>query len=280
VSSGDTDGPRTRRTIKTKQKAAASDAVRHEWARRVEAEYRSAAITQHLTLWLIQIGVSPDLVEAGLRIVRDELAHARLSHRVFSAAGGSTMSPIARETLAITSGEGAPLEERVTRSCVEIFCLGETVAVPLFKVLREGCNVPVARVALDRVLRDEVRHRDFGWALLEHLLEQPYRATVVSLVERELPNMFRRLSRSYAPSGGSATIPDADRAWGLMPVKRYGEILARAVERDYVPRFGRHGFDAARAWKTSQAPKEAAASAASPLTSNGEAAKPRGSAQG
>ena len=59
-----------------KQRTPATDAVRSEWLRRVEAEYRSAAITQHLTLWLIQIGASPDLLRAGLRIAGDELTHA------------------------------------------------------------------------------------------------------------------------------------------------------------------------------------------------------------
>src|SRR5579883_1834465 len=57
----------------------ASNVVRSEWLRRVEAEYRSAALTQHLTLWLIQVGASPDLVRAGLRIVRDEMTHAAMS---------------------------------------------------------------------------------------------------------------------------------------------------------------------------------------------------------
>src|SRR5262245_26733130 len=72
-------------------KPEASDAVRGEWARRIGAEYRSAAITQHLTLWLIQMGASPDLIDSGLRIVKDELAHARLSHRVYTAAKGRAM---------------------------------------------------------------------------------------------------------------------------------------------------------------------------------------------
>src|SRR5262245_36128671 len=65
-----------------------TEAVKYEWLRRVEAEYRSAARTQHLTLWLIQIGASPDLVRAGLRIAGDEIVHAEMSHRVFLAAGG------------------------------------------------------------------------------------------------------------------------------------------------------------------------------------------------
>ncbi|MFT3922445.1 MAG: hypothetical protein QM778_07925 [Myxococcales bacterium] len=33
--------------------------------------------------------------------------------------------------------------------------------------------MPVARTALDRILRDEVRHREFGWAPLAWLLETP-----------------------------------------------------------------------------------------------------------
>jgi hypothetical protein len=119
------------------------------------------------------------------------------------------------------------------------------VAVPLFKVLREGCSVAPARAALDRVLCDEVRHRDFGWTLLEYLLELPCEAEVRALVDRELTGMLARIRRNYAPVGGEAkTAIDAeDRAWGLMPIARYGQILERAVVREYRPRFSRLGFD-------------------------------------
>src|SRR3954452_2268452 len=102
----------------------ATDAVRLEWRRRVEAEYRSAAITQHLTLWLIQIGASPDLVRAGLRIASDEIKHAELSHRTFVAAGGEGGPRLARETLALVRHADAPLEHDVVRVGVEVFCLG------------------------------------------------------------------------------------------------------------------------------------------------------------
>ncbi len=234
----------------TDEPIAASDAVRQEWARRVEAEYRSAAITQHLTLWLIQMGASPDLLHDGLRIVADELAHADLSFQTFAAAGGTTIAPIARESLSLRTKSGEQLEESVTRWGVELFCLGETVAVPLFKVLREACVVSPARETLDRVLRDEVRHRDFGWTLLEYLVETPNEALVRDVVNRELPGMFSRVQRSYAPVGGEAntSIPADDRAWGLMPIARYREVLERTLERDYRPRFQRLGFEIDAAW--------------------------------
>src|SRR5436190_4493889 len=150
----------------------ASNTVRAEWLRRIEAEYRSAAITQELTLWLIQIGASPDLIRAGLRIVSDELTHAEMSHRVFTAAKGTETPKLARESLALAGGRG-PLEHDVARIAANVFCLGETVAVPLFKELRAACPVAPAKRALDRILRDEVRHRDFGWTLLGWLFESP-----------------------------------------------------------------------------------------------------------
>lgn len=229
----------------------ASDAVRREWSRRVVAEYRSAAITHHLTLWLIQLGASPDLLHQGLRIVKDELAHADLSHRAFAAAGGREAPALVQERLALARPPGEALFLSVARAGVEVFCLGETVAVPLFKVLREGSTVPVARRALDRILVDEVRHRDFGWTLLDWLLEQPFAGAVRALVTAELPRMFGRLRESYGPSWAESrdAIVPGDRAWGLMPHARYARILERTVARDYVPRFRERGIDAQVAWE-------------------------------
>ncbi len=241
---------------KTDRLPRASKEVIAEWLRRVEAEYRSAALTQELTLWLIRIAVSPDLVSDGLRIVKDELRHAELSFGTYRAAGGREAPRIVRESLGLARREAEPLEHDVIRAGVAVFCLGETVAVRLFKELREGCTVPVARRCLDRVLRDEVRHRDFGWALLDALLGSPLADPLRGLVQRELPGMFTRLRASYAPRGAdrAATMAPADRAWGLMPTARYAELLEMTLARDYVPRFERAGFDALAAWRASKAP--------------------------
>jgi hypothetical protein len=63
------------------------NAIQHEWLRRVEAEYGSAVLTHHLTLWLLQIAAPRELVRMGLQIVEDELVHADLSLAVHQAAG-------------------------------------------------------------------------------------------------------------------------------------------------------------------------------------------------
>lgn len=240
--------------VSSESKLPADDLVRREWLRRIEAEYRSGAHAQHLTLWLMQLGAPPELVEMGLGIVRDELKHAELSDAVYREAGGTGSPQLARETLALVRDERVPLELDVLRVCIEMFCLGETVAVRLFARLREGTQVPTARRALDRILRDEVKHRDFGWALLAWLLSTAMADTFRATIARDLPNQLARLRRSY---GGVAldklgaeelervgrNLSAAARAWGVMPANEYVSAVEDTFARDYLPRFAALGIE-------------------------------------
>lgn len=222
--------------------------VRAEWQARVAAEYTSATITQHLVLWLMQAGAPPDLLDDGLAIVADELVHARMSHEVHAAAGGVGAPALVEEALGLARARPRLLED-ILRAGVRVFCLGETVAVPLFRHLREGATVPAARAALDRILRDEVRHRDFGWDLLDWLGQTALGPEVPALVTADLPAMFAELHASYglgndAVAGDPGDLADEERGWGLASPRDYAGILARTIEREYVPRFAARGIDA------------------------------------
>lgn len=226
----------------------ASSRVRHEWGRRVEAEYRSAALTQHLGLWMIQIGLSPDLLHDALRVVGDELDHARLSDDVFRAAGGTGPVPLDRAALALPEAAGRPLEHAVLLTVVRVFCLGETVAVPLFRHLRAGCTVPVARGALDRILVDEGRHRALGWDVLDALVDQLGAEAVRTIVEPRLAGMLAQLDRGYG--GGAAardtgSVDDDDRAWGVVPPAEYQPIFEATLAAVWRPRFATLGIEVA-----------------------------------
>ena len=195
---------------------------------------------ESLRLGLLDGNQPPDLIEQGLAIVNDELVHSRMSHEVYVAAGGDRPPALDRERLGLLR-TSAPLEQDVLDCAVRVFCLGETVAVPLFKHLREHCTQDTARAALDRILRDEVRHRDFGWDLLDFMLSIDD-GNVIPYVTSQLPRMFAELEKSYG--AGNAAIADDDgamtddeRAWGLAPPREYADILARTIERDYRPRF-------------------------------------------
>lgn len=229
-----------------------SHRVREEWRARIAAEYTSAAITQNLVLWLIQAGAPPDLIEAGLVIVGDELVHSRMSHEVYVAAGGTQPPAIEREQLGLDR-RSELLELDILRVAVRVFCLGETVAVPLFSHLREDCTEPVARAALDRILVDEVRHRDFGWALLTWLLDTQAAPALRRQLTRELPGLFGVVHSSYAAVAPDCEMDPADRAWGLMPAALYRSAVERTFERDYLPRFTRLQIDPTPAWQLSRA---------------------------
>lgn len=226
----------------------ASSQVAFEWRARIEAEYRSAAITQETTLWLIQVGASPDLVRAGLRIVEDELVHAELSKKVWEAAGGDGVPRLDRGNLGIGRAH-AELELDLACAVVKIFCLNETVAVPLFANLRRGATVPVARRALDRILKDEVRHRDFGWQSLEWLMSLPTAGAISSLIREKLPAWIADLERSYGDAlpNGNESVSDDERAWGIAPAREFADILHRTIARDYPRRFARAGLEGALA---------------------------------
>lgn len=229
----------------------ASVRVRDEWLSRVEAEYRSSVITQHLTLWMTQAGISPDLLHSALRISADELDHAELSMEAHLAAGGDSKPKLSRESLELSRSPGESLEFAIVRVGVDVFCLGETVAVPLFRHLREGCDVPVARHALDRILRDEVRHRDFGWSLLAWMLDTQHETALRRLIDSELPRWFNRIRRSYAPGFATAIteVDPEDRRWGLMAPAQYASVVIDTYEREWRPRFEKLDIDASRAWR-------------------------------
>jgi hypothetical protein len=229
---------------------ADSKAIQSEWLRRTEAEYSSAVLTQHLTLWLMQLVAPFELTRAGLAIVEDELVHSELSHQVYIAAGGKQPVDLKAKRLGLADVPRAQLLEGVVRAGVESFCLGETVAVRLFSKLRAPCAQPEAKAALDRILRDEVRHKEFGWTLLEWLLTIPQSDQVRQLVDQELPAMFKRLRANYAYAQlHHEHKPVAARAaWGLMPPPDYAVTLDETLERDYTPLFGALDIDAARAW--------------------------------
>jgi len=149
---------------------SASPRVHREWQRRVQAEYRSAAITAQLCHWAIAAGLSEELLTIGLRIVGDELAHARLSLDTLEALGGSAEpQPVQASLLAEPSDEG--ILAALVDSLVRNFLFGETLAVPLFRALRDHASHPAVDPVLTRILRDEAVHRAFGWQALDELVE-------------------------------------------------------------------------------------------------------------
>lgn len=218
--------------------------VRLTWRRRVIAEYRSAALTAEMLHGLIAAGLSPDTISTCHRIVSDEMAHAELSRAALLAAGGDDAEiAMNRDSLQLSHAPGQPWELRLLAAAADLFCCGETVAVPLFLALRgepgDGVAEIPAALALERIVRDEAVHRAFGWDLLDELLEVTG-APGADWLRPQVPGFVERILAAYAADDDTCT-PE-ERRFGLMPPRRYEEITRRCVREVILPRFRARGL--------------------------------------
>ena len=226
---------------------APSARVLHEWSTRGAREYGSGAVAHHFTLWLMQLGASPDLLRAGLDVVEDELRHAEMCHAlVASCAGSAPLPAVVREGLELPRRADMPLERDVLRACLRAFCIDETTAVTMFQAMRRGASVPAVREVIDEFLADEVQHREFGWVTLEWLLRGELGP---QLRPHVLPEFAEWISVRRAYYGNPEQIALApalrpeERAWGLLDRADYVDVFAETLARDVVPRLARLGLE-------------------------------------
>lgn len=211
-----------------------------EWRNRVAAEYRSAAMTAAVLHGAIAAGFPPELLHTALRIVRDELDHAELSHQCLTALGGPDAPiPLSAATLWPTAAAD-PLGDLVDR-VVRDFCLGETFAVPLFDAMRRHATHPAVVPVVVRVLQDEAIHRQFGWDALDVLLSLDP-ARVRPRVQASVPALLAAFRDAYAPDGSADPLTDEERSAGLLDLDDYRRCFGETLRDDVVPRFARRGI--------------------------------------
>jgi hypothetical protein len=212
-----------------------------EWQNRVAAEYRSAAITGRVLHGVIAVGLDRSIADVALRIVRDELDHAELSAQCLVDLGGVLEPPaLELDTLIGPRSDAfvADLVDEVLRS----FCLGETFAVPLFSAMRKHADHPAVQPILTRILRDEAIHRQFGWDVLDALLEldpEGVRARAVVV----LPGFVAQYYRAYGDPPPGAPVTDDERRMGLLPRATYAEVYQHTLEATIRPWFARRGIE-------------------------------------
>ena len=225
-------------SVASKQWETGTPRAMQEWANRVHAEYRSAAITARVLHLSIAAGLPRELLNVAHRVVDDELTHAELSHACLVDLGGSDV-PVGIEfdLLARLEHKDGPLAELVDH-VLQSFCLGETFAVPLFRQMRKHAQRPSARTALDRILADEAVHRAFGWHALDALLELDP-SGVRAYVGAHLPAAIDGYHDACAAHTDSPPLTDAEAADGLLDGATYARIFHKAWKDDIQPRFRR-----------------------------------------
>lgn len=215
--------------------------IHAEWRNRVTAEYTSAAITARVLHLSITCGLPRELLETARRIVGDELDHAELSDQA-RVALGDTDDALSLDVSRLhqppdPEGPLAELLDHVLRS----FCLGETLAVPLFAAMREHASHPAVTPVLTRVLRDEAVHRAFGWDALDALLALDPDGVRARATAR-FPTFLESYRRAYHDLPDRPPPTEAERAASLLPIATYRAVFRATVDETILPRLAARGI--------------------------------------
>ena len=217
-----------------------------EWRSRAAAEHRSAAEAARLLHAMVALGVDRRHVDALSVTVSDELDHAALALDVSLALGGPDV-PVDVDLRSFEAPERRGLLGDSLLLCLRELCIGETLAVPLFRAMFEGTTHPVARLALLRIIRDEPRHQRWAWAHLDALLAiDPDGGR--SLLCEALDATLHGFADSYgevvetAPAAAGA----AARGLGLLPAEVWRRTFWGSWHRSLRPRLERRGLVAVR----------------------------------
>ncbi|MEQ8718670.1 MAG: ferritin-like domain-containing protein [Acidimicrobiales bacterium] len=153
------------------------EAARVYWSRRAWGEYGAISESPAMQFRYVLEGREPDLSLFWALRTQEEVRHAEVCMRMADALGGYHLQPSDEELKAIAGALGTrarvldrsrPLEVTIAG----LVCVAETVVYDVFLELVRAATNPVAKQIFRLILRDEVRHCDFGWEYLAHRAPQ------------------------------------------------------------------------------------------------------------
>jgi len=218
--------------------AANMDIVIAEWRGRMLAEYRSASLASEFLSWLLRLGFSSQTLQIAHGFVGNELDHADMSFEVYSALGGEeNPADIQEGALVIPHGFGEPCLQRIVLACLDLYCIGETLAAPLFAAMQDGAAEAGPRQVLDRIVADSENQTALGWAVLNEAMERDTKL-VTSLGKKHLPEFLARVERAWGllPEDWVEPVGTAELRHGLIPRARYKREFYQAVAESVLPK--------------------------------------------
>lgn len=208
------------------------------WVGQVRAEYASAALASEFSHWLCQLEAPPELIRQSLRIAQDEIKHAETCHQVVLATGLTSNIHLNQQQLSFAKPY-VDLRKNFLAALLQFFCLGETIAVPLFIAMRKQATQASACQAFDRIIQDEPKHADFGWLTLAWTQESW--AEGAQWLDELLPSALQTIASEYeAPLHQDGeyqpTLSNTEQAWGLLSRSDYAQIFQTTCQRQYQQR--------------------------------------------
>lgn len=214
--------------------------VRKSWLRQSRTEYTAAALVSEMTHWMLQLGVSPDLVYRATRVVRDEVRHATICHALYQHVGGTDTVAMRPRQLAHQDDPGEPIHLRCITAAGELAC-EESVALQVFRMRLDNARDPMAREVCEVILRDEATHRAFAWELLDELIRMQGVDAVRTFARPRLAWWLRIYLGAVLRDKEPVYAPEA-LAFGMIDRRAHWTAMRQTVEDDVIPRFRERGL--------------------------------------
>ena len=220
------------------------------WAERAQAELGAARRFRVLADGLEAVGVQAQFVGLAACAVRDEEEHAFLCAKMARALGHETgfAKPEGLSSAATPSwAERHNARERVLLDVIAMCCITESFNASLLHTLYSRTEAGAARTLLHRILKDEVRHAQLGWALLAAQSQDGGCDYVADHLEEMLDISVR--DAVFLP----AATEDAgeSRSIGVLPRAQRRAHFCATLDEIIVPGFAHFGIDttAMTAWR-------------------------------
>jgi hypothetical protein len=218
-------------------------AVARVWQARERAEREASRHFALLAGALASAGFPESVWQMALQAARDESEHATLCRRVVAAHAPSLPSQAPRDGIRLGPATLAG-EQRALYQAVALSCVTETLSVGLLLEMRACVRDPAAMAAVSRIVRDESRHSQIGWAALRSAQRS---GRPLSWLTPHIGAMLRAaLESEDLPAIGGG---DALEGYAILPPSRAKEIAAGVVEEVIFPGLERYGIDTSHTWR-------------------------------
>ena len=225
-------------------------AAAQTWAERAQSELGAPRRFRELADGLQAGGAQETLIALAARAVRDEEEHAFLCAKMARELGHETgfAKPEGIHASASPSWADRPAKrERVLLDVVSMCCITESFNTSLLHTLYSRTEAGPVRALLHRILRDEVRHAQIGWAFLGAERQRGEGDVVADYLEEMLDISIR--DAVFLPV---AVADDAESlSLGVLPRSQRRVHLCTTLDEVIVPGFAHFGIDtsAMTAWR-------------------------------
>jgi hypothetical protein len=224
------------------------ESARYAWASRAASEYRSLIVFGELIARFGELNLPLEVTSSASRLLTDEARHTELCARIADALGGQDGIELELADVRLERRD-LPAHLFVARWTASMFCIGESASVGILQVLVQHTKNPCIEAVLRILLRDEILHDRFGWALARLLLPR--------LTDDEQEWLAADLARSFAhydrAHGGSVNHEESDfplpELLGLAPAKARHAAFQDRIHKVILPSLAQLGVPAYEAWE-------------------------------